>query len=309
MTRGTRRTSVAVVILLGIGVAASAQSVQLRYKFRQGERLRYDVTLKGNGTISSPTLGQSDPFEMSGSLRYVTEVQKVDAAGSAILHTVVEDSSINATVGGQAVPLTLNLPAITTKLTATGKILNCTVAAPMSQQLPALGGLSGAGAATEAFDFTKFFGATQNIGFPSRPVSPGTQWSDSVNITTADGAKLQIKSNSKLLGFTTYQGRRCAKIRTTFTAPLSMQMAQLGIPFALTGSEQGTMTTYFALAEGRMIGSVGKVTTDITMSTGLGGIGAGQQSASASIRSQTDVRVNLAGSPSALRQRSAVRGR
>jgi hypothetical protein len=309
MARGMRRASCVAILLLCLGTAASAQLVQLRHKYRQGERLRYGVTLKGNGTISSPTLGRSDPFDMSGALTYVTDVQKVDAAGNATLHIVVEDSSINATLGGQALPVTLNLPPITAKVRPTGKIDSCTVAAPMSQQLPDLGGLSGAGAMTEAFDFTKFFGTTQNVGFPSHPVSPGSEWSDSVTITTPEGAKLQMKTKSKLLGFSTYQGRHCAKIRTAFTVPLSMQMAQLGIPFVLSGSEEGTVTTYFALAEGRMIGSVGKVMTDMTMSTGLAGVGAGQQSVSASMRSQTDVRVSLAAPGSAVGRSSGTRGR
>jgi hypothetical protein len=236
---------------------------------------------------------------MSGSLRYVSEVQKIDSSGNATVHTVVEDSSLTATWMGQPIPMTLQLPPVTTRMAPTGKILSCTVATSASQQLPSLG-LSGTGAATQAFDLTKFFGTTQNAGFPRQPISPGTEWSDTATITTAEGSKINVSSTSKLLGLVTYRGRQCAKISTTFSVPLSMQMAQEGLPFVLSGSDEGTVTTYFALAEGRMIGSVGKTHTNMTMGTGLPGVGTGM-GISVSIQCQTDVRVALVGTTPASR--------
>jgi hypothetical protein len=202
---------------------------------------------------------------------------------------------------GQPLPVTLDLPPITAKVSPSGKILSCTAAAPASQQLPSMG-LSGPGAATQAFDLTKFFGTTQSAGFPRQPVAPGSEWSDSATITTAEGAKIKVSTTSKLLGIVNYRGRQCAKIRTAFSVPLSMQMAQMGIPFVLTGSEQGTVTTYFAVAEGRMIGTVGKVQTDMTMGTGMPAMGTGQ-SVAVTMKTETDVRVSLAGTGSASRSR------
>ncbi|MFQ5809775.1 MAG: hypothetical protein ACE5JM_09175, partial [Armatimonadota bacterium] len=201
-------------------------------------------------------------------------------------------------------PLTVDLPAVTAKTSPRGKILSWSVAGPASQQLPALG-LPGAGAATEPFDLTKFFGTTQNVGFPRQAVTAGSEWSDTATITTAEGVKINVSNRSKLLGLVNYQGRRCAKIRTTFVIPLSMQMAQMGIPFVLSGSEQGTVTTYFALAEGRMIASMGKVRTDITMGTGMPAMATGQ-SVAVSMQSETDVRANLASSGSTPRSGSSA---
>ena len=300
MVRLVSRTLLALIVAFVVGAVAVGQSVQLRYAYRQGERLRYDVTLKGNGTISSPTLGQNDPFEMSGTLAYVQDVQKVDQSGNATLHTVVQDSTINATWGGQPIPVALALPPLTVQTTPTGKILSCTVASASTQQLPGLG-LAGADMATQAFDFSKFFGSTQNIGFPVAAVSPGSEWADTSTVTTPDGARLVITSSSKLLGFADYQGVRCAKIYTTYKAPISLEMVQLGIPFKLAGSEEGTMTAYFAPAEGRLIASLGKVVADLTMSGQVAVGGERQQVVAVGMQSQTDVRVRLAGVGAQLR--------
>lgn len=295
MRRRRQYVVMAVVAGLALSNSAGAQSVLLRYSYRPGEVLRYVVTLSGDGTINAPILGRNDPMELSGRMVYAQKVEAVDAQGNATVRMTVEESTVSATWGLDVLPVALNLPPITMRVTPSGKILSTEV----GQAPPATGADlsdwvgSDALGVDQTFDFARFFGATRNIGFPTRPVSLGEVWKDRTTVSLPDGAQIRIDSTSRLAGFKKVDGEPCARIDTGFKVPLDVQMAQLGIPFRLEGSESGKLTNYFAYRLGRMLRTSGVVEAQVTMS-GTVDVGGGRtQEVAVSMLSQVNLQVEL----------------
>jgi hypothetical protein len=288
---------IAVLVVAGLmpSVAGHTQSVRLRYYYQPGEELRYEVKLNGNGTINAPILGRNDPMDMTGRMIYSQKVQSVDAQGNATVQMTVQDWNVNATWGLDVLPVALNLPPLTMKVTPSGKVLSTEV----GRAAPGTGADLSGWVGNEAlgmdptFDFAKFFGATRNIGFPLTPVSVGESWEDRTTVALPDGGQLQIDSTSRLVAFKTFAEQPCAQIETTFKVPLNVALSQLGIPFKLEGTESGRLTNYFAYQQGRMLSTSGAVDAQVTMSGSVDLGGGRSQDVAVSMASRTNVQVKL----------------
>jgi hypothetical protein len=69
-----------------------------------------------------------------------------------------------------------------------------------------------------------------------------------------------------LRGITTYAGRRCAQILTSYTIPLSFGIPEIAQGFQIKGSQQGSNDAYFDIAAGRLLHSGGTVGSQMSMS-------------------------------------------
>ncbi len=275
-----------VLALLFITAPAWAQAVQLAYKLRPGEVLDYVTRLEGNGTVQA--MGRTSPVTMTGELRYRQAVRSVDSVGRMTVTTTVTQSKVNAQWAGQPLPVNLTFPPVTVIMTPNGQISGSQVAAPpattpapasaslgrLESLLGGLGGGLGSGAFSGLgnlsdqvmlFDFSKFFSTARNLGLPRGAVKVGQNWTDITTLASPSGQQISIQSSSRLVGLQTVNGRRCARIVSSYSVPLNLNL-QLAQALGITGSQQGSNTTLFAVDLGRPVRTTGTVASRMTMS-------------------------------------------
>ena len=293
-----RHASLVVVLILAWTVAAHA--VALRYKFSPGETLQYQTKLGGQGTITA--MGRTDPVTMSGWLVHQQSVRSVDRAGRATLVVSVPRSSLQATWAGQALPANVSIPPMTLVVTPTGQIVSSQVqqaaggadAGQLGQLLGGAGGLGALGADPTGFDFGKFMASVENLGFPAGDVQPGQSWTDQTVVNSPNGQQITIKSSSRLAGFSSYAGRQCAQITTTYSLPLTLSLPFLADMVQMTGSQTGNNQTFFDLAAGHPLHSQGTVVSRMTLRAPDLGNG---QATEVSIRANLNVQTDLMSRP------------
>lgn len=88
---------------------------------------------------------------------------------------------------------------------------------------------------------------------PNREVKEGDTWSFSDTITTMSPSSRTTKienAESKLVGFETVNGIECAKISTTHSGSIRMDMEAQGMEISMQGPYTGTSECLFAIREG-----------------------------------------------------------
>ena len=295
-----KRERYALIVLLLFVWCAAGHAVSLRYNLRAGETLQYQTKLQGQGTIVA--MGRTDPVVMSGSMLHQQQVRSVDARGNATILISVLNQNLQATWAGKPLPVSATIPPMTIVMTPTGQIVSCQLpqsaaggdAAALGQLGQLLGGAGGLGAlgGTDpmGFDLGKFFASMQNLGFPPGDVRQGQTWSDQTTISTPSGQQIPIKSSSRLEGLTMYAGRRCARITTQYTIPLTFGVPQIAQGFQIGGSQSGANRALFDVTSGRLLHSEGTVASQISMSApDLRTGGTTQVSMSLNLGVQTDL--------------------
>ncbi|MDH4179370.1 MAG: hypothetical protein OEV33_02585, partial [Armatimonadota bacterium] len=105
--------------------------------------------------------------------------------------------------------------------------------------------LMGSGAET----WTSFF--AQFGQFSEGDIEVGDSWSEKLKIPIAPaGSEIEVTVESRLLALTTFQGRKCAKIRASFEGPISLDLSDFGAPSEeakgrLEATFQGDMLWYY----------------------------------------------------------------
>ena len=105
--------------------------------------------------------------------------------------------------------------------------------------------------------------------FPEGTVEVGDSWSDELEIPALPGGpEMSLKLTSHLLGLTTYEGRKCARIRTSFRGPMSFEeMAGAEAESAsMEATLEGTMEWHYDYENSVYVGGEGSVGIDMKMS-------------------------------------------
>ena len=102
---------------------------------------------------------------------------------------------------------------------------------------------------------------SQFAALPDGDVNVGDSWTDTFLIALPHRMpRIKMSVKSQLLDVTTFQGRQCAKIRTTFSGPLELEGEDMG-PFGgagpTTGQLQGDLTWYYDYANSIFVGGEG----------------------------------------------------
>lgn len=278
--------------IVALAPAALAADITLRYSMAPQQTLTYQCTTQGEGTIEA--MQRTDPLTMNASFVYtMTCIAKDPQFNMTIVHTV-RNPTVEATWGTQAIPVSLNIPVVTTVITPGGKVLKTTVqrpeAAPAAEAGGSLGTQLGGGLmGGAAFDVGQFFGELHGPGFPTKPVHPGNRWKDDVKMTSQAGEPLVLSYITRFLDYANLSGRKCARLQTSFDLPLALSL-QGGPLSNLTGKQKGTQVAYFDYAKGQMVRYDGTTDTDMTMATPqLFGATANQVAAVMKLRSTTSV--------------------
>jgi hypothetical protein len=85
-----------------------------------------------------------------------------------------------------------------------------------------------------------------------------------------DGPEMELAFNSRLLKLTTFQDRKCAKIRTTFSGPMHLDMSSMGMPAGedaeMEATLQGDMLWYYDYESSVYVYGEGTVGIDMSFS-------------------------------------------
>ncbi len=119
-------------------------------------------------------------------------------------------------------------------------------------------------------------------GFPEGDVKVNDTWTDEMKIPASEGTpEINLSVNSRLLELLTYEGRQCAKIRTSFKGPMSFDLSQMAgkagsnASGTMEATLQGTFTQYYDYAHSVWVGGDGQMTMSMTMNVSAQGVDTG----------------------------------
>ncbi|MCE5217782.1 hypothetical protein LLH03_12230 [bacterium] len=282
-----RRVGLLCILTLTLGALPGfSADVSLRYKMAKGEMLRYQCTTTGTGSVTM--LDKIEPLNMTAEFTYVMTCTALDTSGNMTIVNRIEDLKTTATLSGQALPVSLQIPVITTVMSPTGTIVSTKVERVQQAGTPATGAPDVL--QQMQFDVGQFFGDLRGPGFPAEPLHPGSRWQEVLNLTTQAGEKIPLQYTTTLLDYVQLEGRECVRLQTDYQLPLNLSLVA-GNLFNLSGKQTGSQIGYFDYQRGRMMRFDGTSDSEMTMALPqLFGAGSGgQQAVKMTLRSVTSV--------------------
>lgn len=212
-----------------------AQAVLLRYNPKVGVATKHKYTMAGRTEVTAAAMPEPMRIEMEAVMNSVQKALS-ETPSTVKVETRLLDSSAKITMAGETQTQPIPEMRVVTQVDRRGRTVKVieedTDDVAASAQMP--------GGVLEAFGDWADFSA-----FPEKEVKVGAKWSDERSIKISPGIEgIVIESTSELLALTTFQGRKCAKIRTVFEAPLSFDLSKtagLGIP-GIDATAEGTIS-------------------------------------------------------------------
>lgn len=281
------RTAIICSVLLALVLSCAQAGVVLTYKMKKGDVLRYQCETTGDGVIQATV--ENGPLTMSSRFQYVLTCDDVDTAGNMTITHRVESLQVQAVWNGENLPVEVNIPPVTMKITPGGKVLATNVTRAATDQGGGLS-LNDAIAQRTQFDVGQFFGDLKGPGFPTQAVEPGSRWKEDVTLNTQSGQPIVVNTTTAFLDYAKLNGVPCARLQTSYTMPLDLSVMGLAL-FKLSGKHTGSQVAYFDYGQGRALRFDGIADTEMVMQTPqlFGGAGANQTMVSMNLRSNTTV--------------------
>jgi len=207
-------------------LCAAAQAVMLRYAPKVGTKVSYDhaVTSTSDATVAGQTMHVDSTMHMTA-----TYTAKAQTPKGTRVEVAMRDGSMTLTMPGAETPRTQKIPDMTTTMLIDDR--------GQMQQAKTSGEDQQASAMSDDL-LSNLSGFSM---FPKTEVKPGDTWSDTLETKAMGkaGAAVKVAFTCTLLELSTYQGRQCAKIRTTFKGTTTAT----GMPG--TGNLQGSALQYY----------------------------------------------------------------
>ncbi len=249
--------------LLVLAVCVPADAVVLRFRPKVGSVQRHKASMAGRMETTMEGIGQTMRAEMTIDMEYSEKVLSQTEEATR-LETELLGGRSEVTFNQQTQTMDVPTARMVADLDAQGRVIELIEAdmpeGPMSEQLMGKG--------VESFPNWSRFSA-----FPEGDVKEGDSWSDTITIpTTPGGPELEMTFQSKLIALTTFQSRKCAKIRTSFSAPIDLDLAQLSLgeeqdaEGAMTATLQGDLLWYYDYENSVYVYGEGTVGMDMKMS-------------------------------------------
>jgi hypothetical protein len=263
-----RRYTVGLVAALWLGLTLPAHAVVLRYDPEVGQVTKHKIEMAGRTEVTMPGMPDTVRMEMTSLMRY-TQKALSKQGGVARLETKFTGGKV--TVSAQGETQTMDMPT-------TGRVVadvdgRRRVVKVIESDLGNMGVPGQMGAAPDAWSSWSSFGA-----FPERDLNPDDTWTDKLTIPVTPGsAEATITYTSKLLALTTFQDRKCAKIRTSFQGPLKFDPSAFGIPAsgsdesAVTATLQGDLVWYYDYEKSVDVYGEGTVGMNMSMTMDIHG--------------------------------------
>ena len=209
--------------LLALAFCVPANAVVLRYRPKVGEVQRHKATMAGRMETTMEGMGQTMRAEMTIEMEY-SENALSQTEELTRLETELLGGKGEITFNQQTQTMAMPTAKMVADMDDRGRVVEL-----IEAEMPDSGvseQLMGKGA--ESFPNWSQFSA-----FPEGDVKEGDTWKDTIAVpTTPGGPELEMTFESRLIALTTFQSRKCAKIRTSFTAPMALDLA------ALSGGEE-----------------------------------------------------------------------
>lgn len=225
------------------------ETLDLAYKFKEGEINRYQVQMMNSGSFR--LLNQKDEVPLTT----VTEMffrQTVKGEEDKLFK--VEWTLLSGTVRirdfGQSV---ITLPEMTYTMDERGTV----------KKISGLDKLAVLPGKPQQKTIATLLAQLRFQGFPTKPLKTGDEWTREYTMDLPESDKITFKATSKLAGYEKCDGYDCAKIETKYEYPVKLEIEdKTNGNLKLEGKESGTIMTRFAYKEGRMIRSEGDIKAD-----------------------------------------------
>ena len=251
------------VTVLALAVCVPAHAVVLRFRPKVGAVHRHKATMAGRMETTMEGMGQTMRAEMAIDMEY-SEKALSQTEDVTRLETELLGGKGEVTLNQQTQTMDMPTAKMVADLDPQGRVVKLIEAdmpeSAMSEQLMGKG--------AESFPNWSQFSA-----FPEGDVSEGDAWSDTISIpTTPGGPEMEMTFQSKLIALTTFQSRKCAKIRTSFSAPVDLDLAELSAgeeeeaEGAMTATLQGDLLWYYDYENSVYVYGEGTIGMDMKMS-------------------------------------------
>lgn len=237
------------------------EKLQLAYRFEKGKANRYQVQIMNRGSYR--LLNQKEEI----ALDTVTEVflrQTVKSEEPDGLYKV-EWAMLSGIVRipgfGQSV---ISVPELTYTVDERGNVKKISGLEKMAL-LPGK---------PQQKTFATILGEFRFQGFPKQELKVGDTWTHDYTLDIPDNEKVTVKVNSKLLAYEKCDGYDCARIETKYDYPIKFVLNdKVNGRLVLEGKESGTVITFFAFKEGKMIRTEGDIASDAKVAESNGKVG------------------------------------
>jgi hypothetical protein len=260
-------------------VAAPAEAIRLRYRFRKGEVATYRTLAAAAAQSDTPLTAEPMRMQMRVDVISRQRVLSVSPTGTAQIESRNLSGTTRMTAMGKTQTTKADPEVTVYTLTDRGRVIRyrevptrrAAGATPDTVIDPVLGAAPGSGEG--AFGDSDPLKALYGLNFPDRDLKPGDVWTAQSPVEVASGRKVVIRISSRFVGMTRYRGRECARIVTSFEMPTEPAEAggatdADGFSFSQEGRITGQITSYFDVAEGREVYTDGAVAMIMRMKMG-----------------------------------------
>jgi hypothetical protein len=264
-----------------------AHAVLLRYTPKTGSVVTHKVASTNLTTVKSEVAAISTRTETTGTGAERTEVLGQERGGYKVRES---------TRGGTLTVTTTKSGRKSTHKEKLAPRSSLTIYDDHGRVVSVLSKASGGAPSESVIDVDDFM-ALGTIAFPEEEVKPGDTWSDEARVAMGEGMpELVLTVNCRLLALVTYHGRSCAKIRTSISGPLNLELSQIpemkGLEGSTEGTVQGSIVQYYDYTTSSWLDADAKLTTTLSMLASVPAPG-GVQSVPIEIRGVATIKMTV----------------
>ena len=228
--------------LLGAMVPGRALELELKYKMKPGQVLKYHDWLVMASINSREEMPEGARLQLASEVFYqqrvvsledgVFELENRTLSGTRTFRFGEEEESDEIEERGETV-----------SLNERGKVLSRTELngdEEEEEEDDSLLGLNPLGVLDEVYE---------NLLFPPKAVSVGQKWTDQATLELSSQNQVSVVLDSQITRLVKVQGRPCAEIKTHFVVPLQGQEED-PVNVSVDGQLVGDLILYFAYEEG-----------------------------------------------------------
>jgi hypothetical protein len=240
-----------------------AHAIMLRYAPKVGEVHKSKASMAGKVESSMAAMGQSARIEMTMEMDYAEKIVSQTDEVTRVETELLGGTVVTKMTQPMQQTQTMDMPTgrMVVDLDRRGQVVEMVEADMPGADMSQLGGQG-------AESFPNW---SQYSAFPEEDIAEGHEWTATLEIPTApDGPTMELELSSKLVALTTFQDRKCAKIRTQFSGPINMDASQTsGVEGGeMTGTLQGDLLWYYDYESSVYVYGEGTMGMDMHMDMG-----------------------------------------
>jgi|LSQX01.1.fsa_nt_gb hypothetical protein len=247
--------------------APAGDPVLLRFAYVPGDKLTYETTVDGVGSVS--VMGQTQAIEMTGKMLVNMLVESRDEEGNFITSTTMDVTDLAVSMAGMPLAAPIQDLQMRTKTNARGQVLEIEMTQAVDQQ----GEQSPWNSEmvkmlTGGFDLNQMLLGQKLASFPEQAVKPGDEWTAATQAVEVQGQTAPLQIKTRYANNLELNERECAVLDSTMSMDPAA-LGQLAAMLSMQGSTDVQSRSWFDLAAGRTVASMEK--TQVNMRVNLPG--------------------------------------